>query len=285
MRKIIAFSALMIVCSMFSGCSVVKSTGFTGVVPQETTEAVSSVVTQPQTQTQQIVTDVPVTTAAETDDIQEVTTVTAEKELADPNIFSTPDKVPVPNMEGDNHEDYENIEVDNNGAVVVNNDMLSLSDDELKAAAQTLYESACKTEWSYTVGSPYAINYDESIENELGWKYYMIITDGINSIADVEKDYYKVFSHKYPNALAETFMESGGHVYALNGSRGTNIFYINSKITSIDSKGDDEIMFTVTSYYDGSPYDDSGSYEDAAEFSMVRDDDGTWKAGKFRLPY
>ena len=283
MRKITALSAIVIVCSVLSGCSVVKSTGFTGVVPLETTETVSSDVIR--TETNAVTTGTTVTAPSEFDDTEEATTVSAEKELANPNMMSSPDKIPVPNIQGDKREDYDNIELDNNGAVIVGDDMSSLSDDELKAAAQSLYESACKTEWSYTVGSPYAINYDESIENDLGWKYYMIVTDGINSIEDVERDYYKVFSHKYPNALSETFMESGGHVYALNGSRGTNIFYLNSEITSIDSKGDDEIIFTVTSYYDGSPYDDSEYYEDSAEFSMVRDDDGTWKAGKFRLPY
>ncbi|MBR1591554.1 MAG: hypothetical protein IJ666_00875 [Ruminococcus sp.] len=284
MRKITAFSVILLACSVFSGCSEVKSTGFAGVVPQETTQTVSNddII---RTETESVAAaDIPVTSAEETEDA-EVTSVSAEKELADPNLMSVPDKIPVPNIEGDNRDDYDSIEVDDNGAVVVSNDVSSMSDDELRAAAQSLYESACKTEWSYTVGSPYAINYDESVENDLGWKYYMIITDGINSIEDVERDYYKVFSHKYPNALNETFMELGGHVYVLNGSRGTNIFYLKSEITSIDFRGDDEITFTVTSYYDGSPYDDSGSYEDSAEFSMVLDEDGTWKAGKFRLPY
>ena len=281
MRKIIAFSVFLVLCSAFSGCSTVRSTSFVGVIP--TTETDSSEETQTE-QTTVPETSIPVTTT-EIENTEEVTTVSTEKELSEIDMFSTPDKIPTPNISGDKREEYDSIDVDNNGAVVSDVDMLSLSDDELKAFAQTLYESACKTEWSYTVGSPYAIDYDSSVENDLGWKYYMIITEGINSISDVEKDYYKVFSHKYPNALSETFIESDGHVYALNGSRGTNIFYLNSEITSIDSKNDNEIMFTVTSYYNGSPYDDSGSYEDKAEFSMVKDDDGTWKAGKFRLPY
>ena len=174
---------------------------------------------------------------------------------------------------------------DENGAVVIENDPAEKSDEELIDIAGMLFESACKTQWQYTVGCPYTLDTAKYVTNDLGWQYYLITQDGINSMSDIENDYYKVFSDRYPNELSEVYMESGGRVYALNGERGSNIFYANSEITSLDSRSDDEIFFTVTNNYTGSPYDDTGSYTDTAEFSMVLGDDGVWRAGKFRLPY
>lgn len=174
---------------------------------------------------------------------------------------------------------------DENGAVVIENDPAEKSDGELIDIAGMLFESACKTQWQYTVGCPYTLDTAKYVTNDLGWQYYLITQDGINSMSDIENDYYKVFSDRYPNELSEVYMESGGRVYALNGERGSNIFYANSEITSLDSRSDDEIFFTVTNNYTGSPYDDTGSYTDTAEFSMVLGDDGVWRAGEFRLPY
>lgn len=159
------------------------------------------------------------------------------------------------------------------------------SDSTLTEAAQALYESACAAEWSFTVGSPYTLDTADYITGQYDWQYFRVTDEGINSMADVRADYNKVFSSRYPDDLDKIFMEKDGHVYALNGARGQDIFYDYSQVTGIEKRTDDEIFFTVTSYYSGSPKapDTPCTVED--EFSAVIDPDGVMRAGKFTLPY
>ena len=153
------------------------------------------------------------------------------------------------------------------------------------AAAERLFDSACNTEWDFKFDMPFEVDSTQYIENEFGWRYSLITTPGINSLADVENEYNKVFSSKYPNTLSENFCEQNGRVYGFTGGRGSNIFYSASKVTSVDSIGEDEILFTVTSYFDGSDINGSAPYQVEDEFSAVIDENGVWHAGKFTLPY
>ena len=171
------------------------------------------------------------------------------------------------------------------GAVVFENDYKNESNATLIAAAQSLYESACRTEWSYTVGCPYETDAEDYIENEFQWRFYRITDSNIKSFADLENDYYKVFSKKYPNSLNELFKESNGAVYALNAARGQDIFYLNSTVTEIKSQTDDEIFFTVVNHYSGTATDVNTPTEKTQTFSVVIESDGAWRAGEFKLPY
>lgn len=171
------------------------------------------------------------------------------------------------------------------GAVVFQGDPDNVPDRLLISAAQALFESACRTEWRYTVECPYNVDKDSYIENSLGWRFYRITDSSVSSFNDVKNDYCKVFSGRYPNQLDDYYKEQDGAVYALNGARGSDLYYSVSKITAIESKSDDEIFFTVEHYYDGTDYDGSKPYTETETFSAVIDDDGVWKAGKFRLPY
>ena len=172
---------------------------------------------------------------------------------------------------------------DDNGAVVFEEPAAAQDDAVLIAAAQKLFDSACKTYWNYMIDCPYDLDYNSYVENDYGWQFYRITTAGINSIADIEKDYCKVFSDRYPNELSTNYREKDGSVYAINGGRGAHLYYSASKITGIQSKNGDEIIFTVENYYDGSDFDDT-SYSETDTFSAVIEGD-TWKAGKFTLPY
>ncbi len=178
-----------------------------------------------------------------------------------------------------------NFTYDANGAVQFKEDSAEADDQTLMAAAQALYESACKTQWYFTVGSPYELDMNDYIENQYNWQFYRIKDANVTSMADIRADYHKVFSDRYPDELDLLYMEKDGHVYALAGSRGANIFYGYSKITDIRSKGEDEIFFTVTNYYDETDFGGEGPYSEEEEFSVVIDSEGVWRAGKFRLPY
>lgn len=176
-------------------------------------------------------------------------------------------------------------ELNNDGAIVFEGDPDEAPDRLLISAAQALFESACRTEWRYTVGCPYTIDNNSYIENSLGWRFYRITDSTVATFNDIKSDYGKVFSGKYPDQLSDYYKEQDGAVYALNGARGSDIYYSVSKITAIESRADDEIFFTVEHYYDGSDYDGSKPYTETETFSVVIGSDGVWKAGKFRLPY
>lgn len=172
---------------------------------------------------------------------------------------------------------------DDNGAVVFDGNSSDNDDAILISAAQKLFESACKTYWRFLVNCPYTLDYNSYVENDLGWQFYKITDQGINSLADVERDYCKVFSDRYPNTLTDNYREHNGAVYAINGERGAHLYYSASKITGISSRSADEIVFTVENYYDGSDFGDA-PYSETDTFSAVIDGD-TWKAGIFTLPY
>lgn len=176
------------------------------------------------------------------------------------------------------------IENTDNGGIVFDTPVEEQSDDALISAGQELFNSACETEWNYTVGSPYELDMSQTAPNQFGWDCYLVTTDGINSLADVRADYHRVFSENYTDTLDEVFTEANGHVYCLNGLRGSNIFYIESVVTSINSRSESEIAFTVTNYFSGDDYNNE-AYTMEEDFVISIDSDGAWRVSKFRLPY
>lgn len=186
-----------------------------------------------------------------------------------------------PDPEGNGSFSY-----DDNGAVVFDDgDGTGQDDTTLVAAAQALYESACQTEWTYTVGTPYQYDTEDYIENEYGWQFYHVTSEGIESLADVEGDYYRVFSDRYPNHVSDLYMESGGKLYVAVAERGMDLYYSTSKVKRVVSRSDDEIVFEVENFYTGTDFDGSAAYSEVNEFSVVVENDGTWKVGSFKMPY
>lgn len=157
-------------------------------------------------------------------------------------------------------------------------------DSTLIAAAQQLFDKACETEWNFTVGSPYEVDQNVSVKNSYGWDCYLVTSDGINSLDEVRLDYHKIFSENYEDHLDEVFTEYDGRVYCLCGERGSDIFYIDSKITAINSRSENEISFTVTDSYSDDDLG-NGSCVKEREFVISLDSDGAWRVSKFILPY
>lgn len=158
-----------------------------------------------------------------------------------------------------------------------------LSDSEIFEIAESLYASACETEWSFTVGSPFAIDAGNYVENGIGWQFFLVTEEGVNSMADVYREYHCVFAEEYADHLDELFIEENGRVYCLNGARGSDIFYSHSEMTAIREKTADRVVMTVTDHYDGT---DMGGepYDLDRDFVMVNSGEG-WRAAEFTLPY
>lgn len=273
---IISLTALLTVTT---GCGSKKSSA------KVSDSALDSVVEQnsEQSSTQPVPTDhSQLTTAANSSKTNKnnptTTTATAEKTPTDPE---SPQPVTIQKDPLNN----DSFSYDDDGAVIFTEDPAAAEDDVLMAAAKALYGSACHTQWDFTVGCPYNIDSNDFIETELNWRFYRITDSDITSLADVEHDYYKVFSSRYSNTLSEIYIDGDGSVYALNGARGSNIYYIGSEITEIQSKTDDEIFFTVENHYSGDDFHTNEPVTRTETFSVVIEGDGTWRAGQFTLPY
>lgn len=158
-------------------------------------------------------------------------------------------------------------------------------DSELISTAQKLFETACTTNWNYHVGCPYTLDYETYVQNRLGWQYYLITDSSIETFEDVVADYQKVFSDKYGNDLNELYLEKEGKVYALDGARGSNVYYLSSKVTAVKERSGNEIFFEVEDYYSGDDFSGDKSVTEKREFSAVISENGSWRAGKFTLPY
>ncbi len=174
---------------------------------------------------------------------------------------------------------------DSDGALQFTEEPETDNEQLMMSAAQALFESACRYQWIYTVGCPYEIDTESVVENGFGWKYYKITDENIHSISDIENDYHKVFSERYPNEdLKMLYLELDGEIYALNGQREMNPYYSVSKIVDIQSQTDDEIFFTVENYYEGTDVSPDEPYSEKETFSMVIAGNKT-RVGQFRLPY
>ena len=171
------------------------------------------------------------------------------------------------------------------GAVVFEKAPADTDDRVLIAAGQALFESACRTEWNFTVGCPFSVDKTSIAEGSFGWQFYRITDSSIKTYNDVVAAYNKVFSERYPNSsLSTLYIEKNGGVYALCGNRVSNLFYSSSKVTGIKSRSADEIVFTVENYYDNNDFGE-GPYTETDDFSAVIGSDNVWKAGIFTLPY
>ncbi|MBQ6250058.1 hypothetical protein [Ruminococcus sp.] len=266
MKKLLSLIAAAAVAVGAVSCSSKKEGSSSQSSKADTTEAVTTMQPVPADHSRQTTT----TAAASTTAAAETTVTTAAAQEA----THQPDP-----LGGDAFE------YNDDGAVVFDKPVEDSDDKTLIAAAQALFESAGHVQMLFTVGCPYKVDYDNYIENDLGWQFYRITESGISRFSDIEDGYYKVFSRRYPSSeLSELYIEKNGAVYALCGNRGSNIYYSSSRITGIKSRTDDEIVFTVENYYDGSDFDQE-SYTETDDFSVVIENGNVWKAGQFTLPY
>lgn len=174
--------------------------------------------------------------------------------------------------------------VNSDGGVEFSAPISKQSIENLIAAGNELFTAACNTEWEFTVGSPYELDTTQTVQNSLGWDFYLITDERINSLADIQADYHKVFSESYKDSIGDTFMEKDGRAYCLNGARGDNIFYERSEFDAVKEKTENQITYLINNYYSDDGFG-NGAYVSSEEFITVRDSDGVWRVQKFKLPY
>lgn len=192
----------------------------------------------------------------------EDTSAPAEEATADPNF---------------------NVDTDKYGAVSFKPSP-DATNAQLIKAGQTMFETACEYDWKFHVGCPYPLDYQTYVENDLGWQFFLVTDPNIKSLADVEADYFHVFSESNGSDLDELYVEKNGRLYALDGARGTDVFYESSVITSVKERTVGKVVFTVENNYSGDDFGDT-PHTETDEFIVEIDDSGSWKVTKFALPY
>lgn len=278
MRKYLTLLTAVVLVSALTGCS----SGNNSVAESGDSSQVSSSDVQTNTAGE---TPTEQTTAAETTEAATSTAQTTSAASLQTSAASTAsgtETTAVTTAAG-NSEKAE-FQYNSDGAVEFSGDPAAQNEDTLIAAAQAVYDAACQQQYRFTVGSPYTLDHETYVENDMGWQFYLVTDENINSLADVEADYDKIFSSRYNSAIEEVFMEADGKVYCLDGHRGANIFYSYSQVVSVDKINPDEIFFTVTNYYDPTDINGEEPFTHDATFSVVIED-GVWKAGEFLLPY
>jgi len=277
-RYLSAFIAFSAVLCLSAGCgkkASIASSTLSSETPTAPVSAAEEIITQsdplaPTTEAPQQQDTTSVVSGAagsvETTNSQSTETATEEEQQLDPLANSA-------------------FSYDESGAVVLKKDISELDEAELLSAGQALFQSACRTEWSYTVGCPYELDNDDFIENDFGWQYHRIITPGISSYSDVLRDYHKVFSDTHEDQLADLYIEKDGAVYALAAARGQDLYYTASKVTSVKERNMNEIVFSVESFYSGSDMSPDTPTSKTNDFSAVIGSDNKLYAGQFVLPY
>jgi hypothetical protein len=156
-------------------------------------------------------------------------------------------------------------------------------EEQLLELATSLYSVACDMYWNYYVGSPYPLDYDDSIQTDYG-TLFAVDDDDIKTLDDVKQHWFEVFTSSVdPEDFDGSFAERNGKLYSSDGDRGSNIYYDSTEVTEIVSIVDNEITFNAVSHY-VDPNGNADGYDETDEFSIILED-GAYHVGKFTLPY
>lgn len=150
--------------------------------------------------------------------------------------------------------------------------------------ANDLYETACYACFDYETASRFRFNGDYTYKKD-NITYFGLDRNIIKSMDDVYSDYYSIFGND-DFFLENRYIEGpDGFVYAPSLGRGSDIFYQYSTVNKIKSATADEIVFNVTSHYDGSYIGEDYVNDKDDEFVIRRGSDGIFRVTTLRLPY
>ncbi len=151
--------------------------------------------------------------------------------------------------------------------------------DQWVAQAQQIYETACKTYFTYLCSSS-GYTYDEA--DTLDDNYVRITS--CDSIEAAEAEFYSVFTQTgHENVFDGMFQMKDDKLYGRIGDRGANIFYGSSQVTALTGSTEDTLTFSVTStYQDPDSGEQTSVQEDVFTLVMER---GAWRVSQFTMPY
>lgn len=155
------------------------------------------------------------------------------------------------------------------------------------AWANGMHQRACTLEFESSSGMNFQYDTSSSIQVN-GMEYYLCTN--YSSIEEASAEYYAFFTKEgRENVFSGFVAEQDGALYVCPLGRGSDIYYKDSCVVSLDRIEECKVVFSVDNYYYTDAYFDSNGADDSYttqknDFSVVFED-GVWKVEEFYLPY
>ncbi len=162
-------------------------------------------------------------------------------------------------------------------------DINTYTDEYLLELAREMYLSACNMTEKYISGSVYSVDHSSTCirDNQTA---YLVSDSMILTMDDISRDWYNVFSSKYADIYKDiftNFFEENNSIWVIKKKYPKNSYYLDSVISEISNRTENEIEFNVLSTYKN---EDGTNKTSSMPFSVAYTAD-IFKVGKFIMPY
>ncbi len=157
------------------------------------------------------------------------------------------------------------------------------TDEQLLEIAREQYRTACEMTEKYLSGKVYMFDRTKSIDRG-GETAYLVNDSMISSIDDVMKEWLSVFDTEYIelyNDMFSHYFPEGDNVWVIPCEYDLNEKYIDTVISQIVSRNENEVKFKVVSRYQTS---DGSQKIIELPFSIIYGAN-VFKVGTFVMPY
>ena len=163
------------------------------------------------------------------------------------------------------------------------NDINTYTDEHLLELAREMYFSACNMTEKYISGSVYAVNRSSTCSRN-NQTAYLVSDSMVMSMDDISREWNNVFSSKYADIYKDIFtnyFEENSSIWVIQKPYSRNASYLDSVISEISNRSENEIEFNVVSTYKN---EDGTQKTTTMPFSVVHSAD-IFRVGKFIMPY
>ena len=169
-------------------------------------------------------------------------------------------------------------------------DITADENEELIERATKLYNDCIPRFNEYVSGPPRMLSIELTEDNyyDFGDNLAGYLIPNVSRIDEIRQMFFNEFSERYhANVIGYDFpyFEREGKVYWKPSNRGSNVYFQKSEIAEVQRITDDEIVFNVKNYFDGTAVGDPKTWIEQVEFSVVVQPDGSWLVGKLTIPY
>lgn len=163
------------------------------------------------------------------------------------------------------------------------NEINTFTDEQLLTLAREKYTMACLMTEKYLSGTAYVTDKSRTIDRG-GETAYLVTDSMVASIDDIMNEWLIDFSSKYValyNDMFSCYFQDGDDIWVIPQSYDVNETYLDTVISEVVERTDDEITFSAVSRYKKS---DGTEKKVELPFSIVYSAN-IFKIGKFSMPY
>jgi hypothetical protein len=215
-------------------------------------------------------TTIPVTTVGDTS--EEGGTTTNTETDTDTDTDDTTTGTDTTTAETDTETDTEETTTTDSG------ELFGYTVDEVTDIAKDLYSKACKKYRSVLMDGAYIIDYNKSVSDQYGKRYYLVNDPYYPSTENVFEDWPTVFTNAYDDLVSSAYVMYDGGMYAYVTIQQENTNYDSTTLTYYYLTSDYELTFKATNHY--------SSGDKVFKFAITYNPDTQeWRVSKFTMPY